>query len=192
MSPVKAQRRPETALERRLTQVCTVLGLGYELPLIALSARADVKYSTLKNAGARDSLTYDLARKLAAVFEDAEETTIEWLRGKDGGRAPETPKRAPGSLPGGLSAPGAPEGALVAMTRLHGGSALARVLQDAMDRDEMNGSRQALKDFRRFVFTLAKDLGARHYDASAKEFMYLYEALTEELERIGPPEEGKL
>jgi hypothetical protein len=114
--------------------------------------------------------------------------TMAWLRAGTG----EQPRKG-GAVPPAGSQDEPSDTALARMAFQRGGNALAKALQDAMERDEVNGSRTALKDFRRFIWTLAQDLSARGYDASAKEFMYLYAAITEQLEQMEgePPKETK-
>ncbi len=65
--------------------------VGKKLPLAWLADLAGVPRSTLKNAAARDSLSYDVAWQIAGLFDDDRAATVEWLR-KGTRRAPTRPR----------------------------------------------------------------------------------------------------
>src|SRR3989442_9724735 len=92
MRPVKTHKPDGTPTRERLVEVCAVLGpVGKKLPLAWLADLAGVPRSTLKNAAARDSLSYDVAWQIAGLFDDDRAATVEWLR-KGTRRAPTRPR----------------------------------------------------------------------------------------------------
>jgi hypothetical protein len=58
-----------------------------------LATWSGVRYSTLKHAAERDSLTHPQAVKIAGLFEDDREATVDWLMHHTGS-APQRPKMA--------------------------------------------------------------------------------------------------
>jgi hypothetical protein len=54
--------------------------MGKKLPLVWLADLASVPRSTLKNAASRNSLSYDVAWQIAALFDADRAATVEWLR----------------------------------------------------------------------------------------------------------------
>lgn len=90
MRPVKSRTRPDTPTEQRLRQVAVSLGLGKELPVAWVADKAGIPRSTLKNAAARDSLSYELARAIARLMVGEEAPLVAWLMGESA----EVPERA--------------------------------------------------------------------------------------------------
>lgn len=90
MRPVKSRARPDTAAESRLREVAVSIGLGKEQPQAWLADRAGIPRSTLKNAAARNSLTYEVARSIAKLMVGEEKVLVSWLMGE----TPERPDRA--------------------------------------------------------------------------------------------------
>lgn len=94
MRRVKSRTRPDTPSETRLRQVAVGLGVGKELPVAWVADKAQVKRSTLKNAAARDSLSYDIARAIARLMVGDEAKLVAWLMGESA-EAPKATEFAP-------------------------------------------------------------------------------------------------